>query len=324
MNGRRKTIAGPKHLTVYRLSFAVFRPPSSMAIYSIGELEKLSGIKAHTIRVWEQRYDLLTPHRTEANVRYYDDDDLQLLLNVALLNRHGFKISKIASMSKEEIQEKAGAVSEVKMGLDDRVDLLTLSATEMDEYKFSRIFENHVEKLGLERTMTEVIFPFREKLSLLWLTGAIKPVQENFITQLIRSRLAAAIESQPLVSDRQSLKFLLYLPQGETEELTLLFVQYLLRVRKFQPVNMGFDADLTDVKDALRIHPSDYIFTILSESFTKDPVHRYLEKLSEAAPHSRLLLMGYLVVADYVKVPPNCTVFSHLEKLIEYLDQLKS
>jgi hypothetical protein len=87
---------------------------------------------------------------------------------------------------------------------------------------------------------------------------------------------------------------------------------------------MGFDADLTDVKDALRIHPSDYIFTILSESFTKDPVHRYLEKLSEAAPHSRLLLMGYLVVADYVKVPPNCTVFSHLEKLIEYLDQLKS
>ena len=107
-----------------------------MAIYSISDLEKLSGVKSHTIRMWEQRYGVLRPKRTDTNIRYYEDADLQLLLNIALLNRHGFKISKIAAMSKEDIAEKASSLSDIRIGLDAELDVLTLSVIEMDEYKF--------------------------------------------------------------------------------------------------------------------------------------------------------------------------------------------
>ncbi|MCC6723473.1 MAG: MerR family transcriptional regulator, partial [Saprospiraceae bacterium] len=131
-----------------------------MAIYSISDLEKLSGIKSHTIRIWEQRYGILRPKRTETNIRFYEDEDLQQLLNVALLNRHGFRISKIAEMSKEDLAEQVSQVSNFKYELDAQLDVLTLSVIEMDEIKFSRIFDKHVEQLGFERAMLEVVYPF--------------------------------------------------------------------------------------------------------------------------------------------------------------------
>lgn len=293
-----------------------------MAIYSISDLEKLSGIKTHTIRMWEQRYGILHPRRTDTNIRYYEDDDLKLLLNVALLNRHGYKISKIAAMSKADIAEKVGDVSEIRAGLDAEIDLLTLSAIEMDEYKFSRILDNHIEQLGFEQAMLEVLYPFMEKLSLLWLTGSIKPVQENFITQLIRNKLIVAIENEPLNTDRSAPKFILYLPREEQQELSLLFMQYLLKKRHFQVVNLGPNMALVDLKEACQIHHPNYVFTILSETFNKEPVQRYLESLAEASLGAHLLLTGYLVASQAVKTPENTTVLSSLDETIEMLDRL--
>jgi len=157
-----------------------------VAIYSIRDLEKLSGIKAHTIRIWEQRYSIITPQRTDTNIRYYADDDLKLLLNVALLNKNGIKISRIANMSQHEIAEKVAAISEMNFEYDTQLDALTISMIEMDEYKFDRIVSTNSQQIGFERTMLEVIYPFLEKLSVLWLTGSINPAQENFISYLIR------------------------------------------------------------------------------------------------------------------------------------------
>ena len=295
-----------------------------MAIYSISDLEKLSGIKSHTIRIWEQRYGVLRPKRTDTNIRYYEDSDLQMLLNIALLNRHGYKISKIAAMSREVIAEKVGTVSDFKIGLDAELDVLTLSVIEMDEYKFSRILDNHIAQLGFEEAMLEVIYPFMEKLSLLWLTGSIKPVQENFITQLIRNKLIAAIEKEPLTTDRKAPKFMLYLPRDEQQELSLLFMQFLIKKRGFQVVNLGPNLALVDLSDACKIHRPDYVFTILSETFNREPVQRYLENLQNSAPDSRLLLTGYLVAAHPVKVPENTTILPSLDEAISFLDGLKS
>lgn len=291
-----------------------------MAIYSISDLEKLSGIKCHTIRMWEQRYGVLRPKRTDTNIRYYEDDDLQVLLNIAMLNRHGIKISKIAAMTKEDIAEKVGDVSDFKIELDAQLDVLTLSVIEMDEFKFARIFDNHVDQLGFEKTMLEVVYPFMEKLSLLWLTGSIKPVQENFITQLIRNKLIAAIEKEPLTSNRKAPKFMLYLPKDEQQELSLLFMQYLLKKRGFQVINLGANLALIDLKDACHIHHPDYVFTVLSETFNREPVQRYLENLRDAAPGSKLLLTGYLVASQSVKTPENVTILSSIDDTIEFLD----
>lgn len=294
-----------------------------MAIYSISDLEKLSGIKSHTIRVWEQRYGVLRPKRTATNIRYYEDADLQLLLNIALLNRHGYKISKIAAMSKEDISSKVSDVSDIKIGLDAELDVLTLAVIEMDEYKFSRILDNHIKQLGFEQAMLEVIYPFMEKLSLLWLTGSIKPVQENFITLLIRNKLIAAIEQLPLTTDRGAKKFLLYLPKDEQQELSLLFMQYILKKRDNQVVNLGPNMALVDLKDACQIHHPDYVFTILSETFNRAPVQRYLKNLSEAAEGSHLLLTGYLVAAQSIQTPENATILPSLGDTINFLEKAK-
>ncbi len=295
-----------------------------MAIYSISDLEKLSGIKSHTIRIWEQRYGILRPKRTDTNIRFYEDDDLQRLLNVALLNRHGFRISKIAEMSKEDMQEQVSSVSNLKFDIDAQLDVLTLSVIEMDEVKFSRIFDNHVDQIGFERTMMEVVYPFMEKLSLLWLTGSIKPVQENFITQLIRNKLIAAIEKEPLASDRKITKFILYLPKDEQQELSILFMQYLIKKRGFQVVNLGANLALVDLKDACQIHQPNYVFTVLSETFNREPVQRYLSNLQAAVPDSHLLLTGYLMASQTPSNLGNATILPSLDDALAFLDNLKS
>ncbi len=295
-----------------------------MAIYSINDLEKLSGIKSHTIRIWEQRYGILHPKRTDTNIRFYEDDDLQKLLNVALLNRHGFRISKIAEMSKGDMTEQVSTVSNFKFDIDAQLDVLTLSVIEMDEIKFARIFDNHVEQLGFEQAMLEVIYPFMEKLSLLWLTGSIKPVQENFITQLIRNKLIAAIEKEPIAADRKVSKFILYLPKDEQQELSILFMQYLIKRRGFRVVNLGANLALVDLKDACQIHKPDYVFTVLSETFNREPLQRYLTNLQAAAPGSHLLLTGYLVASQPILNLENATILPSLDDALAFLDVLKS
>ncbi|MEY3051479.1 MAG: hypothetical protein RLY31_1264 [Bacteroidota bacterium] len=273
--------------------------------------------------MWEQRYGVLRPKRTETNIRYYEDADLQLLLNIALLNRHGFKISKIAAMSKEDIAEKASTVSDIRIGLDTELDILTLSVIEMDEYKFSRILDTHIDQLGFEETMLQVIYPFMEKLSLLWLTGSVKPIQENFITLLIRNKLIAAIEQLPLDTNKKTPRFLLYLPRDEQQELSLLFMQFLIRKRGFQAINLGPNLALVDLSDACQILHPHYVFTILSETFNREPVQRYLENLQKAAPSSHLLLTGYLVAAHPVKVPDGTTILPSLFDAISFVDNLR-
>ena len=180
-----------------------------MAVYSIKDLEKLCGIKAHTIRIWEQRYGLIKPKRTKTNIRYYMDADLKLLLNIALLNRNGTKISKIASMSEMEIAEKVATISEIDFEGGAQLDALTLSMIEMDEVKFDRILTTNIRQLGFEKTMLEVIYPFLDKLSLLWLTGSINPAQENFISNLIRQKIIVAIDNESFSVKRNNNKFLI-------------------------------------------------------------------------------------------------------------------
>lgn len=290
-----------------------------MAVYSISDLEKLSGIKAHTIRVWEQRYDIIKPERTKTNIRYYQDEDLKLLLNIALLNKNGFKISKIAKMSKEEIAEKVAAISEVNFEYTTQLDALTISMIEMDEFKFDRIISTNIQQLGFERTMLEIIYPFLDKLSVLWLTGSINPVQENFMSYLIRQKLIVAINDLPLSPSKFSKKFIVYLPEGERQELSLLFMSYLLKSRKHQVIYLGQDISVSDLSDACKIQQPDFLFTMITETFAKEPVQSYVEKLATTFPNCHILLSGYQVVAQEVDPPSNVKILKSLGQTLEFL-----
>ena len=291
-----------------------------MAIYSIKDLEKLSGIKAHTIRIWEQRYGLLSPKRTPTNIRYYDDEDLKFLLNVALLNKNGIKISKIAKLSQQEINKKVAAISEVNYEFDTQLDALTISMIEMDEFKFDRILSVNIKQLGFERTMLEVVQPFLEKLSVLWLTGSIYPVQENFISYLIRQKIIVAINELPIHSGSNVKKYLLYLPEGERQELSLLFLHFLLKKRQHQVIYIGQDMSIFDLRDAYHIHQPDFICTMITEAFAKEPVQKYIDNLCELFPKTTLLLSGYQVIAQEVKPTEQVHIVGSLEDTIAYLN----
>lgn len=295
-----------------------------MAVYSIKDLEKLSGIKAHTLRVWEQRYGIIEPKRTKTNIRYYQDEDLKFVLNIALLNRNGIKISKIAKMDREEIAEKVAAISEINFENGTQLDALTISMIEMDESKFDRIVSTNIEQLGFERTMLEVIYPFLDKLSVLWLTGSINPVQENFMSYLIRQKIIVAIDREPLVTAGDDLnKFLIYLPEGEKQELSMLFMHYLLKARGNHVVYLGQEIRLTDLKDAYNIHQPDYIFTMITETFARDSVQNYVDRLVKTFPDTHLLLSGYQVVAQQVVPQENLTVLRSLEQTLRFLEAYK-
>ncbi|MBK6947356.1 MAG: MerR family transcriptional regulator [Haliscomenobacter sp.] len=287
-----------------------------MAIYSIKDLENLSGIKAHTIRIWEQRYHIIEPKRTKTNIRFYQDEDLKFLLNVALLNKNGFKISKIADMDRLEVAEKVAAISEINFESDTQLDALTLAMIEMDEYKFDRIMTTNIAQIGFERTMLEVIYPFLDKLSILWLTGSINPVQENFMSYLIRQKLIVAIDKEPLPSGRDIRKFVIYLPEGERQELSLLFMHYLLKSRNNQVIYLGQDISLADLKDACKIHRPHYLFTMITESFAKGSVQSYVDRLAESFPDAIILLSGYQIAAQPVLPPDNVRLLYSLDQTL--------
>ncbi len=291
-----------------------------MAVYSIKDLEKLSGIKAHTLRIWEQRYGLIAPHRTNTNIRYYEDDDLKYIMNVALLNKNGFKISKIASLTRSEVAEQVSNLSALDHFEEDtQLDALTLSMLEMDEFKFDRILSANIRQIGFERTMLEVVYPFMDKLSVLWLTGSINPVQENFISFLIRQKIIVAIDKEPLIRNA-SQKFILYLPEGERQELSLLFMHYLLKVRKKQVIYLGQEISLSDLHDACQIHKPAYIFTMITETFAREPAQRYIDRLAAVLPECEILITGYQVVAQNIQPKHNIHILKSLDQTLQFLD----
>ncbi len=297
-----------------------------MAVYSISDLEKLSGIKAHTIRMWEKRYDLIQPERTSTNIRYYKDKDLRLLINVAILKRNGFRISQIAAMSHEKITAEARKISST--GQEDRhqLDALTIAMIDLDEYAFDDIINSNIEEMGFERTMLEVIYPLLDKLSLLWITGAIKPVQENFMSYAIRQKIIVAIEEakRKLPPQKEAHSFLIYLPEGESQELSLLFMNYLIVKRHFKVVNIGQNITFMDVQDACEIHSPDFIFTMMNEEPDRMSAEEYIKDLSKELPDSEILITGYQAASQDEQPPSNVHYLRSLQETIDFLDSIKN
>lgn len=281
----------------------------------------LSGIKAHTIRIWEQRYDIIQPRRTPTNIRYYEDRDLRLLLNISILNKNGFKISRIASMDESEIREEVNKLSSGNFEDSVQVDAMTISMMELDEGKFETILSSNIRAIGFERTMLEVIYPFLDKLSLLWLTGSIHAIQESFISNLVRQKLIAALDMIPFAQHAKQ-SFILYLPEGESQELSLLFLHYLIRNRGHRVLYLGQNTSLADLGEACNIFQTDYIVTIISEAFTRQSVHQYLHDLKTVCQEKTILITGYQVLVQGISSGAGFRVMKNLEEILGVLKEI--
>ncbi len=288
--------------------------------YSIKDLEHLSGIKAHTLRIWEQRYDILKPKRTDTNIRYYDDHDLKLILNISMLNDNGYKISKIAEMTPGEMHKEVVLLTESTYKYPEQIQALTLSMIDLDEDRFEKVISTNILHFGFEKTMLNIVFPFLNRIGFLWQTGSINPAQEHFITFLIRQKLIVAIDGLVNHKHENAKRFMLYLPQGEMHETSLLFSNFLIRSRKHKVIYLGQSLPFEDVKVAHGIYAPDYVLCVATTSPGQSEIQQYLDMMATALPETQILLSGYKIVAQDLDLAPNMHVITNIDDLINLLE----
>lgn len=293
-----------------------------MVVYSIKDIEHLAGVKAHTIRIWEKRYNIVEPKRTETNIRYYLEEDLKHVLNVALLNSHGLKISQIAKLDKQEINKKVAQLSDFDDALDDRIDCLTMSMMELNEFKFNRILEANIDQLGFERAMEEVVFPLLDKLGNLWMSGCIKPVHEVFVSQIIKRKVIKAIDSFPINTDLNVPSFLIYLSDEENSDLSLLYLHFMLLKQGLRVTNLGNGVKKSIVVEASNIIQPDYVVVIANESFSNENINIFLNDLCKKVPLASFLLTGFQAIKQNVSSTRRVKVLSSLDKILNFCNKL--
>lgn len=295
-----------------------------MATYSIHDLETISGIKAHTIRIWEKRYGTTKPERTPTNIRYYNDYDLRRLLNIAILKRNNFKISKIANLSNDEVCEKVLLLSQNDFFPENIIESLTLSMLEFDENKFDHLLSNQILRLGFEETFISVLQPFFERVGVLWQAGSIKPVHEHFISNLVRQKLMVAIESQhsqPIPNKKIS--FVLFLPEGEWHELGLLFYQYLLKKHGIKSLYFGQSVPLRDLVKIIPDHSFDYALTCFTTSMSSLVVNNWITQLSSVFSATKVFISGPVIKKYEQPLPKNIVKISN-NQFVKWLSETEN
>jgi DNA-binding transcriptional MerR regulator len=288
--------------------------------YSIKDLETLSGIKAHTLRIWERRYQLLKPHRTDTNIRYYTNDDLRRILNVGLLNKNGRKISKIAALNDKELYNEVNRLTGESENNSDQIENLILSMIELDEERFEKIINSSILRLGLIKTIDEILFTFLQKIGVMWQTGSVNPAQEHFISNLIRQKIIVAINEQIISKNAKSKKVVLFLPEGELHEISLLFYTYLVRNSGHQSIYLGQSVPMKDMTSVSEIRNPHYFITVITQPFKEKTIHEYLKNLSVNFPKQKIFVGGtQIAILNNPSSFKNIVYFNSPKDLLELL-----
>lgn len=272
-----------------------------MGRYSIKDLEKLSGIKAHTLRMWEQRYDLIRPERTETNIRYYSDEELRKLLNVTVLLNGGMKISKIAKLAPTQFKEHLfSKYQDSEREPDEQADTFIksfiIAMIDFDEEGFRRAFLSASDVFGFTGAYKKVIYPFLHKVGLMWGMDEINPAQEHFITHLIRQKVIAEIDRIEAPTSPGK-RFLLYLHEDEFHELGLLLSYYLIKLRNHQVFYLGQNVPMEDVVKAADHLKPDYVLTFYSGSKSEELNKALIEQSMKLMPGSEHLYSCFMPLA---------------------------
>ena len=292
-----------------------------MSTYSIKDLEQVSGIKAHTIRIWEQRYNFLQPLRTDTNIRTYNASELKVILNVSLLNKYGFKISHIDKMTPEQMEEKILSLNQLDAVKERVINGLIKEMVSLNMGSFEMQLDIYIGQKGIERTVLEIVFPFLERVGVLWITNHVNPAQEHLATNILRQKLILGIEKLSAVLN-QDKNVILFMPEGEHHEIGLLLVYFLLKQQGVFVNYLGANVPLRDLAFLNGIKKPEYIFchiTSPSKLFKLDRFITHLGQISNATP---VLLSGQLIKDYKGKLSDNIKVKISLTEVLQVIHAL--
>jgi DNA-binding transcriptional MerR regulator len=293
--------------------------------FSIKDLENLSGIKAHTIRIWEKRYNLLKPKRTDTNIRYYSTESLQKLLNVAYLNKNGYKISKISSLDNTGIAQLVKEVADKEKTTDNHaINSLKLAMLTFDQRLFSKTFKELIETKTFKEAFYDALVPLLNEIGLLWQTETITPAHEHFISTRIKQKILLYMEKSRDTKPNDSKKtFVFFLPENEIHDIGLLFVNYELLSRGYQTLFLGQSIPTENLKDLLKFYDDISFVSYFTVKPEKDDIVNYLEEFKDLLlvnNTNELWILGYMLESlDLNNLPEKIKAFLSIEELVNNL-----
>jgi len=296
--------------------------------FSIKNLENLSGIKAHTLRIWEKRYNLLEPERTDTNIRRYSLDSLKRLLNVTLLYNHGFKISKIASLNEEEIPELVRSIALKSNSEQVAINAFKLSMINFNYDLFDTNYNEILQHHDFQYVFLNVFMPLMRELGILWQTGAISPSHEHFITNLIKQKIHLQTELLQRKKPKRGEHplFVIFLPENEIHELGVLYLNYLILNSGFRTIFLGQSLQTTSLETLYSYNTKFYFVTYLTVEPNKDEIMPFISQFHENLlkdRDSKLLIFGpQQIEIDIDKLPGQVELFRSVESFIaKYLEE---
>jgi DNA-binding transcriptional MerR regulator len=293
------------------------------SVFSIKDLENLSGIKAHTIRIWEKRYNVLQPMRTDTNIRLYDLASLQKLLNITLLHEYGYKISKIASYSEDKIPSLVREIISSKNAKSHAISAFKMAMMNYDEELFLNTYNWLIAEKSFKEIFYQVFIPLLEELGLLWQTDTITPAHEHFMSYLIKQKLLSNTEKlQMLKRTKVDTVFVLSLPMNEIHELGLMYLNYEILLHGYKTVYLGESMPIDNLKDLKKHFHSIIFVSYLTVQPEKDLVNEYVGKMAEELidENTELWYLGRL--AEFIErdgVSNRISVFDSIADLAEKL-----
>lgn len=293
------------------------------SVFSIKDLENLSGIKAHTIRIWEKRYNILQPIRTDTNIRTYDLANLQKLLNVVLLNSYGYKISRIAEFTTEKIALLVREIISEKNSKNHAINAFKMAMINFDQALFFNTYNNLLSEKTFREVFYEVIIPLMNEVGLLWQSGTISPAQEHFISFLIKQKLLINTEKvQILEPTRNDKVFVLYLPENEIHELGLMYLNYEILLNGYKTIYLGESVPIDSLKDMKNYFDNIIYISYLTVQPTKDAIDDYIKEISTKIidPNSQIWFLGRMTeFIDTKNLPDTISVFNSISNLVQEL-----
>ncbi|NNE31547.1 MAG: MerR family transcriptional regulator [Winogradskyella sp.] len=290
--------------------------------FSIKDLENLTGIKAHTIRIWEKRYNLLEPKRTETNIRYYDLASFQKMLNVSYLNNNGYKISKIATLDENKIPQLVRKVASGSNVESHALNSFKLAMLNFDQTLFYKTYDSLLQEKSFDDVFYEVFIPLLTEIGLLWQTNTITPAHEHFLSSLVRQKILIHTEKAQSKQINKSKKtFVLYLPENEIHELGLMFINYKLVSKGFHSIFLGFSVPMDSLLD-IQNYYNDIIyvsyFTVMPD---KDHIADYISEFNKKVLTSKSIefwVLGKMLNAlDLNDLPSQISPFKSIQTLMK-------
>lgn len=283
-------------------------------MYSIKDIEKLTGVKAHTLRAWERRYNIVCPKRTDGNIRYYEDEDLKRILDIVFLKKKGYKISKIACMCDKKLSAEVCKYTDIRRGGDDIVDTLIYASFSLDEYKFDSIVEHSIETEGVCVTMDKLVYPLLDRLMVMWLTGSVQTVHEKFIIQNLKRKLLCAIDDSFCFIEDEAPRVLMFGEGSNVSELNMLYAHYLLVKQGVSVLDLGIDVNLEDALKGDDIFKSNAIITFYDDKIYNS-LPELVERLEKYGSDRQFIVVGIQAYLQHADIPENISIVKYVKNI---------